>query len=257
VRILTWNLWGRFGGWKTRQRAILTTLRASNADVIAVQESWNARARHQVDVLADDLQLHRAYVADESFGSGDSGNGVLSRWPIGRVSGRRLEGTTEASGGFAVHAELDGPRGPIQVFSVILDAGLQRGKARQLELHELVDWVRCQAGDGPVLVCGDLNAAPDSSEIGMLVGSPVGRESPGFVDAWAEAGGPGPGYTWSHDNPGTSSAGLPDRRIDYVLSAVPHPKGAGKPLHCRLAGIHPVGGVQPSDHYAVLADLTY
>lgn len=257
MRVLTWNLWGRNGAWKARQHAIVATLRASDADVIAVQESWNVRTGHQVDVLADELGLYRAYVADVSFGSGDSGNGVLCKWPIVSVTGCRLEGTTEAAGGFAVHAELAGPKGPIQLFSAILDNGPRLGKARQLELTQLVEWITSVDGDGPVVVCGDLNAPPESAEIEML----VDRSFPGatlvFADAWAEAGGPGPGYTWSHDNPGTGPDGLPDRRIDYVLTALPYRSGAGKPLRCSVAGVRPVRGVQPSDHYAVLAELAY
>jgi endonuclease/exonuclease/phosphatase family metal-dependent hydrolase len=233
-------------------------MQEANADVIAVQEAWNVADVRQVELLANALQMHGAYAADLSFGSGNSGNGVLSRWPILRTAGCRLGGTCDADGGFAVHAEVGGPRGPLQVFSVILDGGTDRAPARALELAALLDWMATVAGDGPLLVCGDLNAQPDSVEMGMLL-RPVrlGSTTTGFADAWESAGGPGPGYTWSRRNPRTGTAGLADRRIDYVLSARAHFDVGGKPLHCRLVGVEPVRGVQPSDHYAVLAELAY
>src|SRR5262245_33223956 len=41
LRVLTWNLWWRFGPWQARQPAIIATLRRIDADVIALQETWN------------------------------------------------------------------------------------------------------------------------------------------------------------------------------------------------------------------------
>ena len=49
----------------------------------------------------------------------------------------------------------------------------------------------------------------------------------------------------------------PDRRIDYILVGWPEARGAGHIVDCRIAGNEPVGGVWPSDHHAVLAELRY
>ena len=49
----------------------------------------------------------------------------------------------------------------------------------------------------------------------------------------------------------------PDRRIDYVLVGWPKQGGAGHVTHCRVEGVEPVGGITPSDHYAVVAELRY
>src|SRR6185503_16487095 len=50
---------------------------------------------------------------------------------------------------------------------------------------------------------------------------------------------------------------LPNRRIDYILVGRPRRGGAGHVLAGALAGVEPVQGIVPSDHYAVVADLRY
>lgn len=41
MRILTWNVWWRFGpDWTARQPRILQTLRDTGADLVALQETW-------------------------------------------------------------------------------------------------------------------------------------------------------------------------------------------------------------------------
>ena len=78
-----------------------------------------------------------------------------------------------------------------------------------------------------------------------------------FHDAWGGAGGEGPGYTWDNDNPYASAKFEANRRIDYILVGWPEARGAGHIVDCRIAGNEPVGGVWPSDHHAVLAELRY
>jgi endonuclease/exonuclease/phosphatase family metal-dependent hydrolase len=78
-----------------------------------------------------------------------------------------------------------------------------------------------------------------------------------FQDAWEVAGDRSPGHTWSNANPHARRDLEPDRRIDYVLVGWPKQGGAGQVVDCRVVGADPVGGVVPSDHYAVVADLRY
>ena len=60
---------------------------------------------------------------------------------------------------------------------------------------------------------------------------------------------------WSAANPYLADSTMPERRIDYLLVSWPRPRPLGNPMRCWLAGVAPVDGVQPSDHYAVAADL--
>ncbi len=97
----------------------------------------------------------------------------------------------------------------------------------------LVDGDRSRAGEPfrPILL-GDLNAGPESDVVALMTEQ--------FVDAWAEAGDGGPGFT-------SDPTRILDRRFDYVLVG-------------RSSGLRPTEvSVDPevlSDHLPVLAELT-
>jgi endonuclease/exonuclease/phosphatase family metal-dependent hydrolase len=264
VRVLTWNLWWRFGPWGARQAAIVETLRRVDADIVCLQEVWETRdGQSQADDLAAALGLHAAYgaglgldLAPESLG-----NAVLSRWPI---TGTKVAMLPAPSGldelRCVVRAGIDGPRGPLEVFTTHLNWRLDQSAVRQQQVRaicELVDETKRDRTYPPIL-CGDFNAEPDSDEIRMLTGLrdvPVPKLV--FIDAWQARGDGGPGYTWSRDNPYTVVDPEPDRRIDYVLAGYPREQGAGETVACSVEGIEAIDGVYPSDHYAVLAELRY
>jgi endonuclease/exonuclease/phosphatase family metal-dependent hydrolase len=107
----------------------------------------------------------------------------------------------------------------------------------------------------PVLLAGDFNAVPDSDEIRMM----TGRSEPAvdglvFTDMW-EVAGEDTGFTWRRDNPYIEDSAWPNRRLDYLFVSWPRPRPIGNPTRMWLAGLEAVGGVQPSDHAAVVADI--
>jgi len=111
------------------------------------------------------------------------------------------------------------------------------------------------AHDRPVIVGGDFNAVPDSDEIRRLTGrTAVRHRNLVLNDVWEQCG-EGAGHTWSGTNPYQADANWPNRRIDYLFVTWPRPKPAGHPRRAWLAGVDAVNGVQPSDHYAVVADF--
>jgi endonuclease/exonuclease/phosphatase family metal-dependent hydrolase len=178
----------------------------------------------------------------------------MSRWPI------RRESSLFCGAARVQFAELAGPRGPIQVYGLVMDAWwFDESQARQHAVRELLTRVgQAQDKRAPLIICGDFNTDPDSDEIRMLTGrttAPVPGLS--FYDAWEVAGPPAPGHTWSNDNPQATQLLWPDRRIDYIFSANPRPGGAGHPRDTTLLGTAPVGGTYPSDHYAVQSELRY
>jgi hypothetical protein len=78
-----------------------------------------------------------------------------------------------------------------------------------------------------------------------------------FMDAWRMCG-DGPGLTFVPTANEFAALDLePDRRLDYVFVGFPRPDGAGHVVDAHLAGTEPVGGILPSDHYAVVAELRY
>lgn len=183
----------------------------------------------------------------------DSGNAVLSRWPIVATRQTTLPGRDKEPG-LAFAAEIDGPRGPIALVSVITGAFRPGQSAdRQDEVRALTTFVADLPRRALKIVCGDFNAPPDSDEIRMLTGR-AAVPVPGqvFYDAWDIAG-DGSGRTWTSANPWAAPALLPDRRIDYILTGWPRRSGQGHPVRAELLGTDPPA----SDHYGVLAELRY
>jgi endonuclease/exonuclease/phosphatase family metal-dependent hydrolase len=258
VRILTWNVWGLYGPWQEREAAIVATLRDARPDIVVLTESWAKSEDSQCARLAGPLVLsHHAFsgVTAQEDAAALSGVAVMSRWPISNQS-------SHAFGGARVqYAEVSGPRGPIQVYGLVMDAWwLDESGARQDAVGNLLAHVHESQDERiPLVVCGDFNADPDSDEIRMINGrttAPVPGLS--FYDAWEVADPPAArGHTWCNANPWATQLLWPDRRIDYIFSAAPRRGGAGHPLGAALLGTRPVDGTYPSDHYALQADLRY
>src|SRR5687768_13562093 len=84
VRVVTWNVWARFGPWPARQRAIAETLRRLDPELVALEETWSADDRTLAAELAPVLGLpHRVEATGWPLDDGaTSGCAVLSRWPI-------------------------------------------------------------------------------------------------------------------------------------------------------------------------------
>ncbi|HTZ26951.1 MAG TPA: endonuclease/exonuclease/phosphatase family protein [Streptosporangiaceae bacterium] len=224
---------------------------------MVLAESWAKGGGSQAARLAGPLGLpHHAFsgVPAQEDQAALSGVAVLSRWPI------RCQSALTFGGVRVQFAELDGPRGPVQVFGLVMDAWwFDQSQPRQDAVRELLTHVhQVQDEHAPLVICGDFNADPDSDEIRMLTGR-TAAPAPGlsFYDAWEVAGPPGPGHTWSNDNPWAVQLLWPSRRIDYIFSANPRTGGAGHPRHTALLGTVPVNNAYPSDHYGVLSDLRY
>jgi len=257
VRVVTWNVWGLYGPWQEREAAITATLAAARPDVVVLAEAWAKGDDSQAARLAGPLGLpHHVYsgVPAQEDEAALSGVAVLSRWPITSQAGR-------AFGSLRVQqADIAGPRGPLQVCGVVMDAWwLDQSRERQDSVRGMLEHLHASQDDStPLVVCGDFNADPDSDEIRMITGR-TAAPAPGlsFYDAWEVAGGDARGSTWSNANSWATQLLWPDRRIDYIFSAAPRRGGAGHPLAAELLGTGPVEGTFPSDHFAVQADLRY
>jgi len=261
LRVLTWNVWGRFGPWREREAALIHTLRTLDPDIVALQECWRDRSgQDQAAHLARALGYHGAY-GGGTFLVEDwaTGSAILSRWPIEHHEHRAFPASApDRWGGSALFGRIAGPRGALAAFSVALDWPLHASAVRQASVRHLVSFVNEVAGAAfPTIIGGDFNAAPDSDELRMLTGR-TDTAAPGFalLDAWEMAGN-GTGHTWARGNPWAAPALLPDKRIDYILVGRPRRGGAGHVVGCTIAGAEPVKGIVPSDHYAVVADLRY
>ena len=264
VRVATWNIWARYGPWEARAPVIESTLRGVDADIVALQEVWETDADNQAVALARTLGY-----ADTVFGANlerdgiRAGNAIVSRWPITRHEVHHLP---RAAGGMrddegeerlVVFAEVDAPRGPIQVYCAHLSWGADHSAIRQAQVAEICRIVRDRRPRTfPAVLCGDLNADPTSDELRMLTGRaavPVPKVV--FRDAWEACGRTDPGYTASNDNPFNAAALDRARRIDFILVGQPRQGGVGHVLDARVIGNEPIDGMWGSDHFGVVAEM--
>jgi endonuclease/exonuclease/phosphatase family metal-dependent hydrolase len=261
VRVVTWNVWGRYGpGWETRQVALEDTLAQVEPDLVCLVEAWRYGESSQPERVACRLGLpYCHFVGDWEQEDWVSGVGLVCRWPMSEPQRRPLRSEDGAGFGEVVHVVVDGERGTIQLFAVVLDYPLDGSGIRQAQVKQLASFVSDVAPKRDlVVVCGDFNAGPDSDEIRMLTGRSA-PPSPGlvFYDSWEVAGDGSPGYTWSNSNPLAAIGLYPDQRFDYVFSAWPRRHGVGHPIRCSLLGVRPPDQDQISDHYGLVAELRY
>jgi endonuclease/exonuclease/phosphatase family metal-dependent hydrolase len=226
MRVVAWNVWGRYGAWEERQAGIEDLVATAEPDIVCLVESWATPEASQADRVGDRLGVeHRMFVGDWDQDGWTSGFGVVSRWPITQCKRQVLGGDHDDGNGEALLAVIDGPRGPVQLFVVMLDYPLYASGVRQAQVRQLAAFVaRTTHGRHPIVVCGDFNAGPDSDELRMLTGrseTPV----PGlvFYDAWEVAGDGTPGYTWSNRNP----LAAPGLYIPIGGSTTSFPRGPG------------------------------
>jgi len=264
MRILSWNLWWRYGPWERRRDAIAAELAEVRADLCGLQEVWEVAGENLAAELAGRLGMHWCWAAasssrDQGGQEVSIGNAVLSRWPItSHVQVSLPRAGLASEGRVAVHARIDAPGGALPMFTTHLTNGPGLSQVRTAQARALAQFVGEQAADCayPPVVTGDLNAEPGSDEVRLLGGLLTSPAVPGLVliDAWRYAEPSDTGFTWDHRNGYQADRELPDARIDYILVGLPR-RGRGKVLSVELAGTAPVDGIWPSDHFAVVADL--
>ncbi|MER5752382.1 endonuclease/exonuclease/phosphatase family protein [Streptomyces sp. NPDC002088] len=266
MRVVTWNLWWRFGPWETRQKAILATLRELRPDVVGLQEVWECGGENLAEWLAAELGMHWTWAASDASdrwqrrigdATVDVGNAVLSRWPVVEQDVLRLPVPEELDDGrLALYTRLAAPTHPIPFFTTHLTSAIHASAVRREQVTALAEFVAAHRGgtDFPPVVTGDFNAWPDSDEVRLFGGYKTAPVVPGQVllDAWEYADPAAPSATWDPANPYVGRS--PAVRIDYIHVGT-GPGGLGDVRAIRRAGDGPVDGVWPSDHAAVVADL--
>ncbi|MEJ3653435.1 endonuclease/exonuclease/phosphatase family protein [Actinomycetes bacterium KLBMP 9759] len=264
LRVVTWNLWWRFGpDWAARQPGIAATLRLLDADVVALQEVWGSSGTSQADRFGAQLGRHSAFVApglppppdppERADQRGiDVGLGLLSRWPISRCKAVEMPARFRDPPPVAMRATVDHPAGPLHVVVACLEwePAFQADRVAQARALAALAADERLDGPAPVVVAGDLNAAPDSPVLAPL------RDR--MVDAWAAGGGDPDAVTLSSTHPfaPVEAEELIDQRIDHVFLRPGLPDQRVRVERAELAG-GPVDGLDPSDHRAVVCDIAW
>ena len=276
MRVMSWNVQGRVGGWEARHAALRLWISQTDPDVLTLQESWVERGgATQAARLADELGLHTVTAAElAGFARYPQAtywvvNAVLSRWPL---TIERLRPLPDENGEptwrhvlvTRVHRP-DDEGGPFVAAGTHLEHGLENSARRGVQMAALVTHLADVLGDEtrrrdglPAVLGGDLNCVPESDEYRRATGLTPGAV-PNFtlVDAWTAAGNTDAGHTWSARNPLVPRRAIhPHRRLDYVMVSTPRRPGAGHVRSCALAGTEAVENVWASDHFAVVAEVT-
>jgi endonuclease/exonuclease/phosphatase family metal-dependent hydrolase len=261
--VATWNLWWHFGANpELRLRGIELTLQGLDADVICLQEVYRDRGgADDAKRLADLLGRHAVRTAPDRTEEQSLGNALLSRWPVSEHGERLLPDANGPAGHRrALWAVLAAPFGPLPVISTHLAFRFDESLVRQQQARGLAALAVDLRGPDPsiappVLLCGDLNAVPDSDELRLLTGrSPVTIAGLVFNDCWPQVR-DDPGHTWVRRNPHLVDSVWPERRLDYVLVSWPRPAPLGNPAQAFVIGDGPIDGLWPSDHLGVAVDL--
>ena len=263
LRVMTWNLWWRFGDYDARQRAIRQVIAEVDPDIVCLQEIWSDETRDQSTELSAAHDMH-VVRTDPIFFRGESfGNAVMSRWPTTRITSESLP-TVDDESRFrrVVAASVDTPWGAWPIASTHFDHRFDQSADRQAQARRLLErglgWRGDSATGLPLIIGADLNAVPDTDEIRMLTGRRSGVPGIVYSDTWEQVG-DGAGHTWRSENPHSQDSSWPNRRLDYLLVSWPRAKPVGNPLRAWLAATEPIDvddrPVWASDHAAVVAEF--
>jgi endonuclease/exonuclease/phosphatase family metal-dependent hydrolase len=259
-RVATFNIWNRQGSWDQRLPLIREGLAALDADAIALQEVLALGGRTQADEIVEGWGWHVYYAPAWEIGGGLTfGNAIVSPHRLADCETFTLPTPPGLDTRSAAFARVDAPHGPLPLVAAHLTVQFHLGQVRCAQVRVLADHVARLApiGGPPPVLAGDFNAHPDSDEIRFLRGlTGLGGACVYFADCWIAAGAEGPGYTYDRRNPYALRSHEPSNRIDYVFVRGPDARLRGEPIVARLALDTPTGDVWPSDHFAVVADIT-
>jgi endonuclease/exonuclease/phosphatase family metal-dependent hydrolase len=259
-RIATFNIWNRQGPWAQRLPLICDGLAALDADAIGLQEVLAfGQLPNQADDIARALGWNVYHAPAWQIGGGLTfGNAIISPHRLFDTECFALPSPEGFDTRSAIFARVDAPHGPIPLFATHLTVQFHLCHVRRAQVVALADHVARLApiGGPPPVVVGDFNAQPDADEIRFLRGlTSLDGRSVYFADCWAVAGPGGAGYTYDRRNAYALRSHEPSMRIDYVFVRGPDARLRGEPIRAWLALDQPVGGVWPSDHFAVVADI--
>lgn len=260
ISILTLNIWNNEGPWDARRELIRDWLRLLEPDLVAFQEVLDSDGYHQADELLAgfDYQVDFACPMTWNRQQGTNmGNLIASRWPFARMTPILLPLGGRDDQRVLLGADVDSPFGRLPFYTTHLTSKLQDGHIREAQVSVIGDVLlaRRREGDLPIVLCGDFNAEPDSSEMRYLRGQQTLDDKRIFLmDAWRVGNDSGEGYTFSRRNPYRAYRQF-DQRLDYIyVERVA--EDAVRIAHCDVVCDQPRHGVYPSDHFGIYLELS-
>jgi endonuclease/exonuclease/phosphatase family metal-dependent hydrolase len=269
LRVITLNLWQRYGAWADRRSVLIDGFRALRPDLAAFQESIKNDEYDQVtDLLGPGFNI----VHQKGRDPNGMGISIASRWPLGEVHEIDLNVTPRTAGfpcGTLV-AEVHAPNlvGPLLFVNHFPHWQLNFEYERELQAVAAARFVeeRALRGSQKVVLVGDLDADPNAASVRFLSGrQSLGGMSVCYRDAWESTHPEDPGHTFTPRNPLVRDQVVKDmrpfrdwpfRRIDHIFVRLGEHGGRALDIAaCARIFDGPINGVWASDHFGLVADL--
>lgn len=237
LNLVTFNIWHNQGDWAARLPLLVETIRAQDADVIALQEvleDASVGLPNQARTLAEALggyEMH--FVSTDAEGAPRRyGNAILSRLPVIQHDWKKLEPLDDYRTVIRVRVSLGGRA--VDVVNTHLAWQADAAAVRARQIADLLAWL---PQDGvPVIVTGDFNAEQTDPGLATLTGSRFATALPH-------------GAVVTTLNPAKNH---PDRQIDHIFAERDHFAIS----QATLIGDQPTNGEYPSDHFGVVATIS-
>lgn len=230
IRVLTYNLCNEQEGERAfalRFHAIAAAILDAAPDVVCLQEVPNTNSVVELAGLLVERQRRAMFMALTKL---ERANGWVEYLAIIHPGTRRTATRYAALTGERIALSLTLSSAPLTVMSAHLDP--HTSAARRTEAEGILSGL---PGEGAAVICGGLNADDDG-------GLPVPFRERLATLAPASEGSP------TFPTPLRAEQGSPGVR-DYIL-------GSGvKTIASGLIGLEPIGGIVPSDHAGVWADI--
>lgn len=269
VRVLTLNLWQRYGAWADRRSVLIEGIRVLDPDLLAFHESIRTSEYDQAaDLLGPGFNLVHSKGRDPN-GMGIS---IASRWPLGEVKEVDLK-VTPRTADFPCTTLVAEVIAPVPIGTLLFvnhfpSWQLNFEHERELQAVAAARFVEELIGQNnqQVVMVGDLDADPNAASIRFWSGrQSLANFSVCYRDAWESTHPEDPGHTFTPRNPLVTDGVVkgmrpfrdwPFRRIDYVF--VRFGTHGGRALDiaaCTRVFDEPIHGIWASDHFGLVADL--
>lgn len=269
LRVLTLNLWQRYGKWADRRSVLIDGLRILQPDIVAFQESIRNDEYDQVsDLLGPTFHI----VQQKNRDLQGMGISIASRWPLGAVHELELDVTPRCvgfpAGTLVAEVQAPDPVGSVLFVNHFPHWQLNFERERELQAVTAAEFVEHQVQHAfrQVVLVGDFDAGPEAASIRFWSGcQSLGDMSVCYRDAWGSTHPEDPGHTFTPASPVVKEEVVknmrpfrdwPFRRIDYIFARFgAHGGQAMDIVACARIFDKPVDGVWASDHFGLVADL--
>jgi hypothetical protein len=205
LRVLTFNLWQRYGAWADRRRVLVDHLRAVQADLIGFAESVKTT---DYDQTSDLLGPEFIVVHSKARDANGMGISIASRWPVLETKELDLNVSARTAGfpATTLAPEIDTPAtiGPLLFINHFPNWQLNMEYERELQAVTTARFLEERIGrkSQHIVMVGDLDADPEAASIRFWSGrQSLHGVSVCYRDAWASKHQNQPGHTFTPENP--------------------------------------------------------